>query len=117
MHGVTRIFIPLLVSMISPAHAIDGAFLGLWAESLDSCASDGGAFWITPNGLKGVDSACKTKRVSRDGAGWLVQLSCVLDGRKSTRISHFHLGPDGRLHEVQDGRPYVYVRCKDGGRR
>jgi hypothetical protein len=106
--------IPILVLISTPALAIDPDYVGAWAPSPEAC-KDGGrtAFRITPKGTYGREWSCEIKQATSDGAGWLVHLSCAVEGTESTPTWRWYLAPNGRLREAQKDRLSEYVRCKD----
>jgi hypothetical protein len=110
-----KLLVPMLVMISTPALAIDPAYLGVWAPILEACnPDDRTAFRITLKGISGRELECETKQESSDGAGWRVRLWCGSEGADSTITLRWHLAPDGRLREDQEGgKSYEYVRCKD----
>lgn len=115
---MTKFLILLLVAFATPAWAIDPAYLGVWAPSLEEC-KDGGraAFRITQKAAYGREWRCEIKQASSDGAGWRVRLSCAVEGTESTKTWRWSLAPNGRLYETQEGQSSDYVRCKDSDYR
>jgi hypothetical protein len=94
----------------SPAFAIDPAYLGYWAESVQSC-NPHDAFRITPEGFSGREEACRTKEAHKEGKAWFLRLRCASEGSDSDVTLRWELGQDGRQRETQNGGTVTYVRC------
>ena len=76
-----RYVIAVVVSISTPALAIDPAYFGVWAPSPAECRPDDRAgFRITPKGINGREWGCEIKQQSSDGGGWLVHLACATEG-------------------------------------
>ena len=101
----------LAVASLSPAFAIDPAYLGYWAENAQTCTYHD-AFDITPERRTAREEDCRTKEAHKEGGGgWVLRLQCGSEGFDSTVTLHWRLGPDGRLPETQKGQTTAYVRC------
>jgi hypothetical protein len=114
VRALIKNLIPILVSISTPALAIDPAYVGVWAPSPEACKDAGStAFRITPNGIYGREWQCKIQQASSDGAAWLVRLSCAAEGNEYGLNLRWQLAPNGRLRETQKGQLSEYGRCKD----
>src|SRR4051812_1675133 len=107
-----KILTPILLLISTPAFAVDQAYLGYWIVNVEGCRPDELAgFRITPTGMTADKTRCNFIKQTRDGHGWKVRLSCVIEGGKSTVNLRWQMLPDGHLRETDSGQTTDYVRC------
>jgi hypothetical protein len=110
--SMLKILTPILLLISTSAFALDAAYLGYWAVNTAVCRPDELAgFRITPTGMTADKTRCSFTQQTRDGDGWKVRLSCVIEGGKSTVNLRWQIRPDGHLRETEDGQTTDYVRC------
>jgi hypothetical protein len=105
----------VLLLISTPAFALDQEYLGKWiaagsAPLREVCIPAAG-FRITPQGMTADKTQCKIINETRDGTGWKVRLSYVIEGGKSTMNLRWQMMPNGHLQETQDGVTSNYERC------
>ena len=82
-----KILTPILLLISTQALALDPAYLGYWAVNTAVCRRDERAgFRITPTGMTADKTRCSFIRQTRDGGGWRVRLSCVIEGESPRSI-------------------------------